>query len=224
METPEDLWATCSSVLISLPRRRSIPMFRWSFLYFHLCPLPLVQSLDAAEKSLALSMPYQAVTHIGEITPEPSLLQARQSQISQPLLDCQMLQSPNHLCGPSLDSLLHAHVCIELGSPKLDPALELCLTRAEQRGRITSLSLLAMLFLMQTRRLLGFCAARVHRWLTVGLASFSARLLCGWSAPQPPSLYWCMGLFLPRCRTSHFPLLNFMRFLYAHFSSLPRSL
>lgn len=106
METPEDLRATCSSVLISLTLQRSIPMFRWSFLYFHLHPLPLVQSLDAAEKSLALSMPYRAVTHIGEITPEPSLLQARQPQISQPLLDCQMLQSHNHLCGPPLDSFL----------------------------------------------------------------------------------------------------------------------
>jgi len=55
METPEDLWATGSSVLISLTLRRSIVMFKWSFLYFNLCPLPLVPLLDTTEKSLALS-------------------------------------------------------------------------------------------------------------------------------------------------------------------------
>ncbi|KAK4810721.1 hypothetical protein QYF61_007695 [Mycteria americana] len=40
----------------------------------------------------------------------------------------------------------------------------------------------------------------------------------------PQHVYWCMGLFLPWCRTWHFPLLNCMRFLSAHFSSLSRSL
>lgn len=127
----------------------------------------------------------QAFTHIGKMAPDPSLLQARRSQFSQPLLDGQLLQSHNRLCGPSLGSLSYACVCVEMWSPKLDPALELCLTRAEQRERITSLNLLAMLFLMQTRRLPGFFAARVHRWLTVSLVLFSARLLCSWSAPQP---------------------------------------
>ena len=39
-----------------------------------------------------------------------------------------------------------------------------------------------------------------------------------------PSLYWYMGLFFPRCGTLHFPLSSFMRFLSAHFSSLPSSL
>ena len=38
-----------------------------------------------------------------------------------------------------------------------------------------------------------------------------------------PSLYWCMGLFLPRCRTLPLPLLNFFRFLSAQLSSLSRS-
>lgn len=38
----------------------------------------------------------------------------------------------------------------------------------------------------------------------------------------PSSIYWCMGLFLPRVRTLHFPLLNFMRVMQAHFFSLLR--
>ena len=50
--------------------------------------------------------------------------------------------------------------------------------------------------------------------------SLSTGLLSSRSAP---SLYWCMGLFLPRCRTLHLPLLNFIRFLCAQLSSLYRS-
>ena len=38
-----------------------------------------------------------------------------------------------------------------------------------------------------------------------------------------PSLYWCVGLFLPRCRTLLLPLLNSIRFLSAQLSSLSRS-
>lgn len=39
-----------------------------------------------------------------------------------------------------------------------------------------------------------------------------------------PSAYCFLGLFLCRCKTLHFPLLNFLRFLSAHFSSLSRCL
>ncbi|KAK4810782.1 hypothetical protein QYF61_008754, partial [Mycteria americana] len=100
------------------------------------------------------------------------------------------------------------------------------LTSAEERGRITSLDLLAILCLMQPRIPLAL-AARAHCWLMFNLVStrtprsFSARLLSSWVAP---SIYWCLGLFLPKCRTWHFPWLNCMRFLSAHFSSLLRSL
>ena len=82
--------------------------------------------------------------------------------------------------------------------------------------RITSVSLLATLFLMQPRMLLALLAARMHYWLVFNLVSTRTRrsiftkLL---SSLSSPSMYWCLGLFLPRCRTVHFPLLNFMRFL-----------
>lgn len=35
-------------------------------------------------------------------------------------------------------------------------------------------------------------------------------------------IYWGLVYFLPRCKTLHFPLLNFMMFLSSHFSSLLR--
>lgn len=48
---------------------------------------------------------------------------------------------------------------------------------------------------------------RVHCWLVFSWAStvspVSAGLLLCQSAP---SLYWCLGLFFPRCRTLHFSL------------------
>ena len=42
--------------------------------------------------------------------PEPSLLQAEQSQFSQPFLFCQVLQSLSHLCGPAQELLQYVHV------------------------------------------------------------------------------------------------------------------
>ncbi|KAK4809169.1 hypothetical protein QYF61_006427 [Mycteria americana] len=73
------------------------------------------------------------------------------------------------------------------------------LTSAELRGRITFLELLAVLYLMQPRIPLAFCAARAHYWLMFNLVptrilrSFFARLLSSWVAP---SIYW--GGILPQ--------------------------
>lgn len=39
-----------------------------------------------------------------------------------------------------------------------------------------------------------------------------------------PSVFWYLGLFFPMCRILYFLLLNSMRFLSAHLSSLSRSL
>jgi len=94
----------------------------------------------------------------------------------------------------------------------------MCLTRAEQRERIASFDLLATPCLIQLRRLLAFSTARTHCWimshllLTRSLSSFSTKLL---SSESASSFYWFVGLFLLRCRTSHFSLLNFIsRFLW----------
>lgn len=79
----------------------------------------------------------------------------------------QTLQFLNHLYGLLLDFLQCVHVPLVLGSLDLNQESQLCLTTvlpdtAEwvQRGRVTSLNLLAMLFLMQLRPLLAFLASR----------------------------------------------------------------
>lgn len=54
-----------------------------------------------------------------------------------------MFQSLHDLHGTVLDSFQHVHVCVVEGSLEVDVALQVCLTSADQRKRITSLSLLS---------------------------------------------------------------------------------
>jgi len=59
-----------------------------------------------------------------KVTPEPSLLQAEQPQLSQPVLIAEVLQPSDHLRGPPLDPLQHIHVLPMLGAPELDAGLQ----------------------------------------------------------------------------------------------------
>jgi len=63
--------------------------------------------------------------------PEPSLLQAEQSQLCQPFLVQEMLHSLSHVHGPLLDLLQYVCISHGLESPALDPALQMCLSRAK---------------------------------------------------------------------------------------------
>ena len=93
-------------------------------------------------------------------------------------------------------------------------------------ARITSLHLLITIFLMQPRVLLTLFLVRVHCWFVVHSSfkmthrSFSAKLLSRLSATI---LHCCMRLF-PGAGLWTFPVLNFMRFPPARFSSLSKSL
>jgi len=66
----------------------------------------------------------QLFLDIGEIPPEPSLLQVKQSQISQSFLIGMMFSFLHHLCDILLDSFQQIHVSLVLGSPELDRALQ----------------------------------------------------------------------------------------------------
>ncbi|KAK4827433.1 hypothetical protein QYF61_017990, partial [Mycteria americana] len=76
----------------------------------------------------------QVFTNIDKIPPEPSLLQAEQLQLSQPFLIAEILQFLHHLSGTLLDTLQDVPVSLVLGSPELDPELQMW----PQKGRITS--------------------------------------------------------------------------------------
>lgn len=77
--------------------------------------------------------------------------------------------------------------------------------------------------LMKPRMTLAFLAVSAHCWLTFNFLStrtpwsFSAQLLSSWVAP---SMSWYLELFLPMCKSLHFSLLNFMKFLSALFTHL----
>lgn len=52
MGTCQPLWATCSSVWPPTQYKKCILLFRWNFMCFNLCPLPLVSDACWQEKCL----------------------------------------------------------------------------------------------------------------------------------------------------------------------------
>ena len=151
---------------------------------------------------------FNIFAHINKISSQSSLLQAEDFQVSHPFLIKKILQAPKHLRGPSRSALSFLNWETKIWKQHSQWGL----TRAESRGRITSLDVLTILFLMQYKRSkisLAFLASRTHFWVMVYLLStrpFSAELI---SSRSSLSLYWCMQLFLPRyrclCWTSSFP-------------------
>ena len=59
-----------------------------------------------------------------KVSPEPSLLQAEQPQLSQPVFLGEVFQPPDHLCGPPLDPLKQVHGLLMLGAPELNTVLQ----------------------------------------------------------------------------------------------------
>lgn len=109
------------------------------------------------------------------------------------------------------------------------------LTRVEYMGTITSLTVLSKLLSVQLKIQLSF-------WVQVHVSSFcwGCFFLIDFLPPRsslpksftwwllsihfPPSLYLCLELPQPGCRTLHLALLNFIRFEQAHLSRLSKSL
>jgi len=69
-----------------------------------------------------------------EVSPELSLLQAKQSQFHQPFLTGEVLQPSDHLSGPPLDPLQELHVLPVLGAPGLDTVLQMGPHKELSRG------------------------------------------------------------------------------------------
>lgn len=107
-------------------------IFKQIFLYFSLCPLPLVHLLDSTEKGLALSSVFPIS--------DAYILRLLYSKLkSSSSLICQMFQVPLPcLCGPWLDWFKYVHLSVVLEIPELGTALQRGLTKAERRERITS--------------------------------------------------------------------------------------
>lgn len=116
------------------------------------------------------------------------------------------VQCLNKLSGPL--PLVHPYL------PSTGHRLQMSLSSADQKGRITSLGLQVVLFLLQVRIPLSFFTARVN------CLQCSISCPLGYRGPLltrcfslNPSLYWCVRLFLLSYRTRHFLLLSFTGFL-----------
>ena len=128
-------------------------------------PFPLILSLHVLLKCpspAVLQAPFQVLEGCCKVPPGPSLLQAEEPNLSQPVLILEVLQTSDHLRGPPLDPLQQLHVLPVLGPQKWTQHSRWGFTRAEQRSRITSLCLLVTLLLMQPRTRLAFWAASTH--------------------------------------------------------------
>ncbi|KAK4828850.1 LOW QUALITY PROTEIN: hypothetical protein QYF61_000907 [Mycteria americana] len=79
-------------------------------------------------KLLLLVLSQQALLNILEgcykVSPQPSLLQAEQPQLSQPVLVAEVLQPSDHFCGPPLGLLQQLHVLLVLRAAELDAVLQ----------------------------------------------------------------------------------------------------
>lgn len=82
-----------------------------------------------------------------------------------------VLHSPQHCFHFFLDSVWCVPASQVLGTPNLDPLFQMYLSRAEKKGRITSLSLLVAFYLLHARILIIIFGMRVHFWLIVSLMS-----------------------------------------------------
>ena len=63
-----------------------------------------------------------------------SLLQAKETQLSQPFLIREMLQPLNHLCGFAMDSLKQFPVLLELRGPEIDTVLQMQTHKGRAEG------------------------------------------------------------------------------------------
>ena len=157
-----------------------------------------------------------------EISHQSSLHRTKQTEFSQPLLIHPVLQPPDQLNG-----LCWASISIEIftftGEPQTGHNIQIWYHRWQTEGKghfpeTTGYTLANMVNYLWWK---GHCRSMLSLLMIRISRSFSFEPL---SSQFAPSLCWCMGLFLPRCRIWHLPMVIFVRFLCAHFSNLAGSL
>ena len=96
-------------VQLELPRLQFVPV----------APCPVAGHHWKESGPVLLTPTLQIFMGISKVPSQPSLLQAEQAQLPQPLLVGEMLQSPPHPRSPVLDSLQQLLIFLEQGSPAL---------------------------------------------------------------------------------------------------------
>ena len=133
---------------------------------------------------------FQVAVESNKVSPQPPLLQTKQSQCLQSLFKRLVLQTPRQPRCPSLDMLQQLNVLLSERGPKLNTVFKVRLYYTKYRGMITSLLLLATLFLIQARMTLACLATWAHCQLMFSHLSatiprsFSVRQLSSHSSPS----------------------------------------
>ena len=92
------------------------------------------ETISVSEELTVAAIPWHEIPHgireplrLGKTSkipiPQPSLLQAEQAQLPQPVFVGEVLQPSDHLCVPPLDPLQQLPVFLVLGAPDLDAVL-----------------------------------------------------------------------------------------------------
>ncbi|KAK4826170.1 hypothetical protein QYF61_006032 [Mycteria americana] len=91
------------------------------------CPpvSPVRLAMPSSQEYAEWKQPTKVLEGCYKVSPEPSLLQAEQPQLSQPVFTGEVLQPSDHLCGPLLDSLQQLHVLLTLGTPELNAVVQM---------------------------------------------------------------------------------------------------
>ena len=80
-------------------------------------------------------MPLQILEGCYKATSDPSLLQAEKPQLPQPVLEGEMLQPSDHLCGPPLDLLQQLRVLFVLRAPEVNTVLQVGSRKSRVEGQ-----------------------------------------------------------------------------------------
>ena len=93
------------------------------FSFESVSPCPITINMHKKSVPLLPASFFQVLEDYNEVSPEPSLLQVKQSQL--PFIIGEVLQHPDYLCTPFLELLQQLHILLEPGAPGLDTVLQM---------------------------------------------------------------------------------------------------
>ncbi|KAK4824371.1 hypothetical protein QYF61_014031 [Mycteria americana] len=126
-------------ILSPIPPGRPVPMLDHPFskeIFPNIQSKPLLMQLEAISSCPITSYlgeetdphlsttSFQVTVESDKVSPQPPLLQTKQSQFPQPLLIRLLLQTLHQLCCSSLDTLQHLNVSLVVRGPKLNTVFE----------------------------------------------------------------------------------------------------
>lgn len=149
---------------------------------FHFASISTCPVLNIIEKSLdifSLDLPFRLFIYVDsyiQVLSEPSVLQAKQTQIFLPFLTGEVLQSLDHFWGPPLDFFHYVHVCLCRKPAAVQSTPDVVsgvLSRGKGLSPLTCLQQRVMILrwadwdfrnLMKNHRLTWFWWEKLRRW------------------------------------------------------------